>query len=249
MADTVIEKPTTNDEEQDNIRLLEDAGKKHNDKKEKEDEPEKKIDEDEEIKDEELIGEEEEPKITTDEDKLLDEVQNYRGIDFKKLKEKYPDFAKTDQFRALRDSFYRESKFSELFPTVEDAQEALENHETFIKLNSEIIDKGSISGLLVAIKEANPDSLRKVSEEFLDAVNKIDNSLYVKAIEPVVRRLAKQIYADGMKHKSRNPESTEAQALIATAKNLGMWAFDDTDFVERPEEQPKRNTELEEKEK
>src|SRR6266496_4043845 len=253
MADTVIEKPAVNDVdiERDDLRVMEEAGKKHD--KEKKDEPEKKedVEEKEEVEEElieeELVEEKDEEELV--EDKLLDEIPNYRGVDFKKIKAKFPEFSKTNEYRELKNSFYREAKFSEIFPTLEDASEALENHETFVKLNDEIINKGSISGLLTAIKEANPESLKKVSESFLDSLSKVEPSLYASTISPVVKRLVKQIYADGIKHRNRNPESDEAKALIATAKNLSMWAFDDPDIVEKQDDQPRRNTELEEKEK
>ena len=258
MADTVIEKPANEvDIESDDLRLMEEAGKKHDDKKMEKDEPEKKEDIEEKEEDkpevEELVDEEEELEIKPEEelveDKLLDEIPNYRGIDFKKIKAKFPEFSKTNEYRELKNSFYREAKFSEIFPTLEDASEALENHETFVKLNDEIINKGSISGLLTAIKEANPESLKKVSESFLDSLSKIEPSLYASTISPVVKRLVRQIYADGIKHRNRNPESDEAKALIASARNLAMWAFDDPDIVEKQDDLPKRNTELEDKER
>jgi len=48
-----------------------------------------------------------------------------RRPSFKEIKEKYPDFFKT--FPELREAFFRESEYTKIFPTVEDAKEALED--------------------------------------------------------------------------------------------------------------------------
>lgn len=251
MADTVIDKPvpTDVDIEKDDLRIMEEAGKKKEIPAKKPVEEEEPPAEEEEDLIQEEESEEEGEEEKEEEIKIEDEPVNYRGIDWKKLKEKYPEFAKTDQFRALRDSFYRESKFTELFPTVEDAAEAAENNETFIKLNDEVLNKGSMAGLLTAVKEASPDALKKVSATFLDDLQKIEPQLYVQAITPAIKRLAKQIYIDGRKMLARDSDSNEGKALVATAKNVAQWAFDDPDLVDKQDDAPRRDSEIEKREK
>lgn len=182
-----------------------------------------------------------------EEEQELVTVENQRGIDLKKIKEKYPEFAKTNEFRELRNAYHREGQLSEIFPTIEDAREAAQDKETFDKLNNDLVNRGDSSSLISAIKEANPQNFKKIAVEFLDEIAKVDKDTYTEAITPVVRRLAKQIYATGQRHLKRDPESYEGKALVATARNIMQYAFDDADEIEKDE--PVRQTQPSEKEK
>src|SRR5437870_1618000 len=186
------------------------------------------------------LVEEEEPEIKPEEEKeekeeLVD--TNSRAVDLKRIKDKYPEFAKTREFQELRNAYHREAQYTELFPTLDDAREAAENNETFEKLNDALVNRGDVSVLLDAVKEADPASVKRIATGFLDAVAKIDGALYVEAISPVIRRLAKNINEQGQKYLKRNKESEDGLALVATARNIMQFAFDDADAVEKDEPQ------------
>src|SRR5215831_9648539 len=132
----------------------------------------------------EKVEEEQEPELETELEEPEEIDTNARGIDLAKVKEKYPDFAKTDEFRELRNAYYRESKYTEYFPTIEDAKEAAENNETFNKLNNDLVNNGDVTSLLNAVKEANPDSFKKITTGFLDTLSKIDDKAFVDAVNP-----------------------------------------------------------------
>lgn len=192
------------------------------------------------------IGEGEDLLDTGDNtDNLLDIVSS-RGVDLKKIKEKYPDFAKTNDFRELRNAYYRESKFSELFATLEDAQEAAENNETFAKINEAVIGRGDIGAFLTSVKEASPEALEKNVLGFLDAVAKIDLNLFNKAISPVIKRVARDLQIAGEKHLKRDPENVTGLALVQTAKNILFHYFEDSeiDTTERVKEDDPREKDL-----
>jgi hypothetical protein len=209
--------------------LLGDKEDKEDDKEEKEDEEDK----------EDLLEEDKEEKEDEDEEEekedLLD-VTNARGVDLKKIKEKYPDFAKTNDFRELRNAYYRESQYTEIFPTLEDAHEAAENNETFNKLNEALVQKGDATDLLRAVNEASPEAYKKLATGFLDTVAKLDNNTYVEMITPVVKRLARQIYDAGNKILKRNDKDESGQALVATARNIMQYAFEDGDAIDKPDQ-------------
>lgn len=191
-----------------------------------------------------------EEKVEVIEDDKDDELidTNARALDFAKIKEKYPDFAKTNEFREMRNSYHREAKYTELFPTIEDAQEAAENNETFVKLNDDILNHGDATSLLNAVKQASPDSLKKLSLGFLDSVAKLDNNLYIEAVSPVIKRLARQINVEGQRALKRNPDSDDGKALIATARNIMQYAFEDADAIDKDDPKPDEKVSQREKE-
>lgn len=218
----------------DNLVDNDDDKDEDDEKEEKDDDENLIVDDDEDLEIEDDVKDKEDKE--DDKDDELDLSSNDRNIDFKALKEKYPELAKTNEFRELRNSYYREGKYTELFPTVEDATEAAENNQTFLKLNNEILNEGSVGGLLEAVKEANPDALKKVAGSFLDTLNNLDTGLYIQAITPVVKRVARNMYADGMKILKRNKDDDSGKAIVATARNIMQHYFDDPDLVETREE-------------
>lgn len=238
----VIDKPVARKEVADSDtealdNLLGDTGEKE----EKEEDLLVEPDEDKEQEDKEEEQEE-------DEDLINPEIENNRGIDLKRVKEKYPEFAKTNEFRELRNAYHREAEYTSLFPTIDDAKEAAENNETYNKLNDALVGRGDVSVLLTSLREADPAALKKVATGFLDAVAAQDQALYVETISPVIRRLAKQIKSEGEKHLKRDKESIDGQALVATARNIMQYAFDDPDGVDKDEPSvPKEVVEREKK--
>lgn len=179
-------------------------------------------------------------------DNLLDVVSS-RGIDLKKIKEKYPDFAKTNDFRELRNAYYREAKFSELFATLEDAQEAAENNETFSKINEAVIGRGDIGAFLTAVKESSPEAFEKNVGNILDAVARIDINLFNKSIASVmIKRIARDLQVAGEKFLKRDAENVTGQALVMTGKNILQHYFEDDaiDTTERVKEDDPREKDL-----
>jgi hypothetical protein len=183
-------------------------------------------------------------KPIKEEDELLDEekpdedvlIESNRGIDLKKVKEKYPDFAKTNEFRELRNAYHRESQYTELFPTLEDAREAAENNHTFNKLNEALVQRGDASDLLRAVNEASPQAYKKLATGFLDTIARLDNNTYVEIVSPIVKRLARQIHDAGQKVLRRNDKDDSGHALVATARNIMQYAFEDADAVNKDEQ-------------
>jgi len=193
--------------------------------------------------------------IVDDDSKIGDDTDdidldaNSRNVNFKEVKEKYGDFAKTEAFKQLRDSYYREGEFTKLFPTIDDAKEAAENNETFIKMNESLVRQGDPIPLLVSLKQASPESLKKVATGFLDSLNRIDPALHIQVITPVIKRLARSMYTTAQKTLRGKPENEDAQALAATARNIMQYAFEDAELVEKDDDGSRRDPAIEQKEK
>ena len=165
--------------------------------------------------DEQLGAPEEEPSKEEEPSEELIEASS-RGIDLKKIREKFADFAKTPEFKELRNAYYRESQYTELFPTLDDAREAAENNNTFEALNQSLVGRGDPTQLLEAVKGASPENFKKVAANFLDTLNKLDPQVYVATVDPLVRRVAKKMHESGRRALSQDPNSvviTERTAL------------------------------------
>jgi hypothetical protein len=216
------------------------------------DKEEPEDDEDEEVEEDDLLDDKEDKTEEDEEEESEDDLitdENTRGLDLKKIKAKYPDFARTNEFRELRQSYYREAEYTKVFPTVEDAKEAAENNETFIKLNDALVNNGDALTLFNAIKEASPESVKKLAGNFLDSLAKYDQGLFQETISPVIKRAARQLNAQGKAYLKRNAESEEGQALVATARNIMEFYFEDGDLVDKNDDTPRVDTKLSEKEK
>src|SRR5215467_562607 len=140
--------------------LSDDKGKdKKEEKAEDDKEDDKKEDDEVELSDEEL-----------------DDVSDFSRKEFLKA---YPDAFK--KFPQLERAFYREQKYAEYFPTIEDAataQEKAKEYDTF----SESLLKGDNGTILKSLKDADNAAFSKVVDGYLDALGKVDKDAYYHVI-------------------------------------------------------------------
>src|SRR5439155_10821415 len=120
----------------------------------------------------EEIGKEEEKEELTSEVSQEEEEHGIVGRpSFKDIKAKYPNLFK--DFPDLREMFFREQGYSELFPTVEDAKEAHENSANYSFLR-ELVEGGTTENteeFLGAVKDI--DKLQSFAYSFLPALQKV----------------------------------------------------------------------------
>jgi hypothetical protein len=146
--------------------------------------------EDDKTPKEEIEEEEEEPK--PDESKPI-----YNKPTIAQLKEAFPDILK--KFPALKDVYYREQAYSEVFPTIEDAKVASENDEAFRTIREGVLS-GDLTGFFEGVKEADPKSLDKIAGSILPTLNKLSPELHWKATLPVFEGLIKAVYNEGVRY-------------------------------------------------
>jgi hypothetical protein len=202
----------------------------------------------------ELIREEDEriegkPEEKEEEEEPSEELieESARGLDLKRIREKFPEFAKTHEYKELKNAYYRESQYTEMFPTLDDAREAAENNETFTALNDSLVGRGDPTQLLETVKQASPESFRRIAVTFLDHLSKVDQTAYVAAVDPLVRRVAQQMNMAGRRYLSQDPNSTAGHAMVTTARNIMQFYYDDANEINRSEAPPV-DTRLSEKE-
>src|SRR6266850_961546 len=94
--------------------------------------------EDKEEKDEELPVEEDE-EIEENEEEELPETKLRPSI--KSITKEFPEAEKIfKKYPQLRDAYYREGKFSQLYATIEDAEEASVKAESLDAINADLMD-------------------------------------------------------------------------------------------------------------
>ena len=121
------------------------------------------------------------------------------------LRETFPDLFK--KFPAMRDIYYREQEFSQIFPTVEDAKEASSNAEAFTDISDKVL-KADTQGLFSAIKETDEKAFTKISEEILPTLYRISPDAHWKATLPLMQNLVRGFYMEGQRRNDDNVKNS-----------------------------------------
>lgn len=176
-----LSKVEDNDKDKEIIELgkIDKSGKEKTDKtdrntstsKEKE-EADEDEDEDEKSLEEELEEELEEPK---DEELELNDVQHTR----KEILAKYPNLFK--EFPGLQAAYYRERRYSEILPTLEDAHAAVEKSSMLDNYGHDLAN-GSIESILRDTKTANTEAFSQIADNYLEDLFKVDKDAYYHVI-------------------------------------------------------------------
>lgn len=216
-ADLILDELNKVDDEPETIDLTEKKPEKKIEKKEDkkeeiEDEDELEEDNDKEEKEDELkeFEEEEEPEE-------LDELVT--PVRAQEILKKYPNLFK--DFPYLRNSYYRERQFTELFPTMDDAKHASESVEVLNAIDSDLKEGNSLK-LLQGLKEESPNSFNKLVDNYLETLAQVDE----KAHDHVVGNILKHAVM-GM---SREAKKTDNEKLKEAATLLYQFAFGNSDW-------------------
>jgi len=151
------------------------------------------------------------------------------------IKAKYPDFFK--DFPQMKESYFREIKFTQLFPTFEDAQEAFNENEAFTTLSDSVLT-GDPAALLESIGKTDTKALEVFSTSFLPTLYKKNPELYSQAMTPVFQNLIRSLYAD-------KDENTRNAALLLSDYIFGS----DGEAVAKGQKSLARNTQPSEEQK
>lgn len=188
-------------------------------------EPKEKTDKQETAKTgDETPDESEEDEDLDEEPEEVEDIPNTRlRPSIKTMLEKVPEAAKVfKEFPQLRDAYFREAKFSALFPTIEDAEEASEKASA-LEGFTEAVVTGEVETLLDTIKkDFEPEVFKKFATNFLPALSKLDNNTFYEVSIPIVDRVVRNLFATGNKNKDQNQ--------MAAAKILNHYLHDSYDI-------------------
>lgn len=116
---------------------------------------------------------------------------------WEKIKSKYPEAAKD---RELREIYFRDQQFSELFPSLNEAKESAEKARLF-----DFFDSGLANGdPKVLIDALDKKVLENFSESILDSLYAHDKSLFVRATGPYLSNVLNSIYAFAESKSDKN---------------------------------------------
>jgi len=207
--------------------LSDDKGKDKKDAKVEDDkEDDKKEDDDEEV---ELSDEE------------LDDVSDFSRKEFLKA---YPDAFK--KFPQLERAFYREQKYAEIYPTIEDATVAQEKAQNYDKFEQSLM-KGENTTILKSLKDADNAAFAKVVDTYLDALGQVDKEAYYHVIGNTFRSGISAMVTEAERIGGDDGQALRNAALILNRYMFGTSKYTaPSNFSKEPvknEEQDKLNAE------
>lgn len=184
--------------------------------------------ESEEIKIAESEEEEEEEVKTTDEELVVPARR-------KEILKKYPNLFK--EFPYLEHAYYRNQKYTEVFPTVNDAKAAAQKSEMFDAVENDVMS-GNIEKIIAATKQ-NEESFKSLVDNYLDTLGKVDSNAQLHVIGNVLRR--------AIINMNQAAQESQNEALGQAAQILSQFFFNTAQVQPpKPLAQPK-NTEAETK--
>lgn len=202
-----------------NVEDDDDSGKKV-DSEEKIDDDKKEVKDDNKKKEDEIkLSDEEEPEIKVDDDDDQDLVTPVRR---KEILAKYPKLFK--DFPYLEKTFYRDRDYTELFGTLEDAKEVSTKADALDTYQTELMD-GSTESILKAVKEADPEAFKKIADNYIETLGRVDQEGYNHVITGMVNKLIGGMIAEGKK--------SENKQLQAAAQLVNQFVFGTSDFKPR----------------
>lgn len=157
-----------------------------------------------------------------------DEIGDYSPVPKDLLLKAYPDIFK--KFPQIKNTFAREERFTELFPTVEDAETASNYQEAFANFENHIAN-GSSEHLLDSVKKMNAQTFEKFTGNFLDTLYKVDKDQYNEVIKPIARRLIKYVYGVGARNNNED--------LQHAAEHISKLLFNNPDVEQLPDDAKK----------
>jgi hypothetical protein len=176
------------------------------------------------------------------------EIGDYSPVPRAELLKAYPDIFK--RFPQIQNTFGREEAFTELFPTVEDAQNAADYQESFLAFEQNIAS-GDPTHLLQSVKNLDPNIFGKFTGNFMDTLYKVDRDQFNEVLRPITKKLVRHIFADGVRTKNENLVNaaqwfsdylfgTEVEKIPADQKPITTKTKEQEDFERRREEHTER---------
>lgn len=143
----------------------------------------------------------------SDDEKSASGQVDYSPVNAAALQKKYPELYK--DFPALKSTIEREQRFTEIFPTTEEAEQAQDIVQEYQEFGGEIL-RGNAKHFLTEVKKLNPKSYETFAGNFLDAVRDSDSKLFNNILSPVIQNVVKHVFATGVSSGNKNLELAAA---------------------------------------
>ena len=196
------------------IKFLDDEGSEEKLDLEEEKPKEKKEGEEEEKEkplEEELEEELEEPGE--------EELELVTPVRRREILAKYPTLFK--DFPYLERAYYREQKFTELLPTIDDARNAVEKSKTLDNFEKDLLS-GNTENILKAVKTHDEKVFSRIVDNYIDTLGKVDKDAYYHVLGNTVKNTISAMVSES---KRSNNET-----LLAAAQVLNQFVFGSSEF-------------------
>lgn len=131
----------------------------------------------------------------------------------------YPDLFKKHPY--LETAYFREQKFTEIFPAIKDAEAAAKDVKVLEDLESDLAE-GNLERLLSGLYKGNKESYHQAIDNLLPTLAKVDRESYDHLIANVTKHTIQSLYEAG---------SEEGQEVLKNvAILLNQWAFGNSKF-------------------
>lgn len=148
-----------------------------------------------------------------------EELELVTPVRRKEILAKYPTLFK--DFPYLEKAYYREQKFTELLPTIDDAKIAVEAKQTLDRMEADVMT-GNTELILRAVKEQSPQGFAKIVDDYLPTLAKVDEKAYFHVLGNLTKHTIVAMVREG--RRSGN------EALQSAAQILNQFVFGTSDF-------------------
>lgn len=149
-----------------------------------------------------------------DGEKDEDELELITPVRRKEILAKFPTIFK--EFPYLEKAYYREQKFSEYFPSLDDARAAQEDSQVLRSFEKQLYN-GDISEVITELKKENVESFHRLVDNYLPTLQKIDQQAFFNVINSVVKPIIYNMVQTGT--------SSQDDELIAAARKLNQFFY------------------------
>jgi len=190
-----------------------------------------------------------EPKEPDEVDDELKEVENeLEKPDESKLElltpvsrtailKKYPNLFK--DFPELENTHHREQAFSERFPTIKDADNALMDSETVKGLEGDLAE-GKTEKILLAAK-TNPDAFNRLVDDYLTVLGRVDEKAYHHVVGNTIKYTIVSMLQEA---KSSSDDKLQEAAQILNYFVFGSSKFEPPTNLAKPKTETSDETKL-----
>ena len=187
----------------------------------------------------ELVDIEEELKPPTEE-----QLELVTPVRRREILAKYPSLFK--DFPYLEKAYYREQQFTEVFPTIPDAKQALAKSQTLDRFEQELVGGGNTETILKAVREENPKAFFKIVDNYLPTLAKVDEKAYLHVIGNLTKHT---IYSMVQEARKSNNEVLQSAAQILNQFAFGTSSFSPPQNLTPPKSEDNQNTAVEQRER
>lgn len=127
--------------------------------------------------------EDDDKKADKDEDEQIDEL--VLPVRAKEILKKYPKLF--EEFPYLKSAYYRDQQMTQIFPTVEDAQEAMDAVKNYQALEGDLL-KGDIKSVFKSVRDADGNAFANIVDNLMPTLSEVDPNAYQFLVADVLKK-------------------------------------------------------------